>query len=134
MFNPVTYIPIFSSFQLAVYPVGRSTDRSLFTGIIAYNYKVFCPISPKFGAYICVQSPYSLIFLFFFLHKHKNHSNSRMHTSIKLKFGTRVVFFKYRDDRSGCRGAFICKVELCAVTARIHPCNYVFHVHFDCFN
>ena len=42
-----------------VYPVGRSTERSLFTGIIAYNYKVFfCPIGPKFGTYIHLWLPY----------------------------------------------------------------------------
>ena len=29
-------------------------------------------------------------FLFFFSHKNKNHSNSGMHTSIELKFGTRA--------------------------------------------
>ena len=32
-------IPIFSSFQLVVYPLGWSTDRSLFMGKIIYNYK-----------------------------------------------------------------------------------------------
>jgi len=47
MFNPAT-----TDFQ-AVYPVGRSTDWSLFTGIIAYNWKDFSQIVPKFGAYIC---------------------------------------------------------------------------------
>ena len=30
-----------------VYPVGRSTDQSFFTGIIAYNYKVFFSYRPQ---------------------------------------------------------------------------------------
>ena len=34
-----SYIPIFRSIQSTVYPVGRSTDRSLFTRIIVYNCK-----------------------------------------------------------------------------------------------
>jgi len=37
-FEP-SYILIFMSIQSAVYPVGRSTDWSLFTRIIVYNYK-----------------------------------------------------------------------------------------------
>ena len=34
-----SYIPIFRLIQSAIYPVSRSTDRSLFTWIIIYNYK-----------------------------------------------------------------------------------------------
>ena len=34
-----SYIPIFRSIQSAVYPAGRSTNQSLFTRIIIYNYK-----------------------------------------------------------------------------------------------
>ena len=42
---------------------------------------------------------------FFFSHKHKNYSNSGMHTSIKLKFGTRVGLSKanIRTKFGGCR-------------------------------
>ena len=35
-------------------------------------------------------SVFVLRFFFFFSHKHKNYSNSGMHTLIELKFGTRV--------------------------------------------
>ena len=42
-----------------VYPVGQSTDWSFLTGIIAYNYEVFCPTGPTFGTYICHWLPYT---------------------------------------------------------------------------
>jgi len=48
MFNPATY----QFFKLAVYPVGRSTDRSLFMEIMVYNYKELSWIATKFGVYI----------------------------------------------------------------------------------
>ena len=41
-----------------VYPVGRSTDRSLFMGIIIYNYKDLSDIFTKFSAHICLWLPY----------------------------------------------------------------------------
>jgi len=47
-----------TNFQLIPVRGFRSTDRSLFTRIIANNYKVFCPIRPKFGTYICLWLPY----------------------------------------------------------------------------
>ena len=49
-----SYILIFRSIQSEVYPVGRSTDRSLFTQIIIYNYKDLGWIFTKFGTYICL--------------------------------------------------------------------------------
>jgi len=52
-----SYILIFSSFQLVVYPAGQSTYQSLFTGIIVYNYKDFCQIVPKFDTYIYLWLP-----------------------------------------------------------------------------
>ena len=50
---------IFNSFQLAVYPVGWSTDWSLFMGIIIYSYKALSRIVIKFGAYIYLWFPYT---------------------------------------------------------------------------
>ena len=52
-----SYIPIFRSIQSAVYPVGRSTDQSLFMRIIVYNYKDLGWIFTKFGTYICLWLP-----------------------------------------------------------------------------
>jgi len=60
-----------------VYPVGRSTDRSLFTGIIAYNYKVFYPIGPKSGTYIRLWLPYTCA---------KFQLNRSMHSRVRVAF------------------------------------------------
>jgi len=52
-----SYILIFWSIQPAVYTVGWSTDRSLFTRIIVYNYKDLAWMFTKFGTYICLWLP-----------------------------------------------------------------------------
>jgi len=52
-----SYIPIFRSIKSAVYPVGWSTDRSLFTRIIVYNYKDLGRIFTNFGTYIRLWLP-----------------------------------------------------------------------------
>ena len=48
----------FRLIQSVVYSVGQSTNWSLFTWIIVYNYKDLGRIFTKFGTYICLWLPY----------------------------------------------------------------------------
>ena len=103
------FTPIFSSFQLAVYPVGRSTDRSFFTGNIAYNYKDFNRISPKLGTYICLWLPctcakfhldrsmHSLVrVIFVFVRKEEKKRRTKTETLVtRISETTGVIYFNF---------------------------------------